>query len=80
MGKMGTTQPIRKKTEIEALKNYFLDKNEIRNYVLVVMGLNMPLRISDILSIKWKDVYNEQQGRYLKYLQITEKKRKSVTI
>lgn len=74
MRKMGTTQPIRKKTEIEALKNYFLDKNEIRNYVLVVMGLNMPLRISDILSIKWKDVYNEQQGRYLKYLQITEKK------
>lgn len=71
---MGTTQPIREKEEIEALKNYFLERNQIRNYALVVFGLNVPLRISDILSVKWEDVYNERHKTYLRHLQITEKK------
>lgn len=35
---MGTIQPIRRNEQIESLKEYFLSKGEIRNYVLVTMG------------------------------------------
>ena len=48
---MSTMQPIRDKKDIERLKNYFLEKDEIRNYTLVVMGINLPIRISDMTFI-----------------------------
>lgn len=64
---MSTMQPIRKKEDILQLKNYFLDKGEIRNYAMVVVGLNVPIRISDLLNLKWNDVYNPQQERYYKH-------------
>lgn len=71
---MGTTQPIRKKSEIELLKNYFISRNEIRNYTLLVLGLNIPLRISDLLSIRWRDVFDQKGNRFFSHLQIVEKK------
>lgn len=73
---MGTTQPIRDRSSIEALKQYFLEKGEIRNYALVVIGLNLPLRISDLLSIKWTDIYDFQHNRYYSHLKVLEKKTK----
>lgn len=71
---MSTMQPIRKKEDITRLKNYFLDKGQIRNYVMIVIGLNVPIRISDILKLKWNDVYNSKQDSYYKHLKIEEKK------
>ena len=71
---MGTTQPIRKQSELELLKEYFINRNEIRNYALLVLGLNIPLRISDLLSIHWNDVYDEKNRRFFSHLQIIEKK------
>lgn len=55
---MSTMQPIRNKKDIERLKKYFLRRGEIRNYALVVTGINVPLRISDILGLRWENVYN----------------------
>lgn len=71
---MGTMQPLRSKHDIEELKKYFLDKGQIRNYVLVVLGINLPLRISDILALRWRDVYNMRTGHYLSHLQVVEQK------
>lgn len=34
---MATTQPIRSQGEIDSLKEYFLKKGEIRNYVLITI-------------------------------------------
>ena len=48
---MSTMQPIRDLKDIERLKRYFLDRDEIRNYVLVVVGINLPIRISDLLGV-----------------------------
>lgn len=71
---MGTTQPIRSKSDIQKLKEYFINRNEIRNYTLLVLGINIPIRISDLLSIKWKDVYDIRNKNFFSHVSITEKK------
>ena len=56
---MNTAQPIRKSEDLENLKSYYKVKvPHPRNYLLIVMGLNTALRISDILQLQWDDVYD----------------------
>ena len=56
---MKLTQPIRDIVELDKIKKYYCDiKPNKRNYLLIVCGLNTALRISDILKLRWKDVYN----------------------
>lgn len=69
---MGTTQPIRSKSDIQKLKEYFINRNEIRNYTLLVLGINIPIRISDLLSIKWKDVYDIRNKNFFSHVSITD--------
>lgn len=71
---MGTTQPIRTNDEIERLKEYFLEKGEVRNYVLITMGINTALRISDLLELKWGDVWNFTRECFYKHITLTEQK------
>ncbi|HBG48574.1 MAG TPA: site-specific integrase [Cyanobacteria bacterium UBA9971] len=52
---MSTVQPIRDKKTIEDIKNILLKENT-RNYVLFCAGINIGLRISDILKLKVTDV------------------------
>ena len=74
------TQPIKDIQQINELKNYFLEKGETRNYTLVVMGLNTSLRISDMLSLKWKDVYNFRINAYRQHIELIEQKTGKNTI
>ena len=55
---MATTQPIRNKQQARELAAYYLKLGKMRNYVLIVLGLHTALRISDILRLKWEDVYD----------------------
>lgn len=72
---MGTTQPIRDLDDLEKLKNYYLTEHpNMRNYALINTGVNTALRISDVLALRWKDVYNFEAERLQKYIMITEKK------
>lgn len=72
---MGTTQPIRTKEELKKFTDYYkVNKNNPRNYALIVFGLHTALRISDILEIKWKDVYDFEQQSFHKYLGLKERK------
>lgn len=77
---MATMQPIRTKEEIERFKNYFLERNEVRNYTLFILGINLPLRISDILSLKWKDVYNFSLRKFRAHVQLLEQKTSKTTL
>ena len=61
---MAKTQPIKELEQINALKDYFYERGEIRNYALIVIGLNTSLRISDILTLQWQDVYNFHTETY----------------
>ena len=55
---MSTTQPIRNKQKLQNFKNYYRDvKPDIRNYTIIIVGLNTALRISDILNLTYDDIY-----------------------
>lgn len=72
---MGTTLPIKDKERLEMMKNYYRDmKGNPRNYLLVVTSMNTALRISDILTLKWKDVYSVSQRRYKSHITLREQK------
>jgi integrase len=77
---MSKTQPIRDAEDIQRLKQYFLIKHQLRNYTMVTLDLNTSLRIGDLLSLKWGDVYNFTTGHYRKHLVLTEQKTEKQTI
>jgi integrase len=71
---MSTTQPIRNKQQARELADYYLKLGQTRNYVLVVMGVHTALRVSDLLRLKWEDVYDFENGQVRASVAITEKK------
>ena len=64
------TSPIRTKEEIEKMKDYYLTKSHFRDYALFVIGINTALRISDLLRLRWRDVYDAQTRRYKNHIDI----------
>jgi integrase len=77
---MATTEPIRDKHQVRKLAEYFLHRGQTRNYVLIVLGVHTALRISDLLRLRWEDVYDFENHRVRQSVTITEgKTRKSKT-
>ena len=78
---MKTAQPIQSKHQVRELASYFLRRGEIRNYVLIVMGVHTALRIGDLLKLIWDDVYDFERERIRESITIVEAKTgKSKTI
>ena len=72
---MGTTQPIRNKTDVKNFMEYYEHlKPNTRNHALIVLGLHTALRISDILNLQWKDLYQFDRKNYVNHLLVYEKK------
>lgn len=72
---MSTTQPIKDKLALERMKSYYLtQKPRPRNYLLIILGLNTALRISDLLALTWGDVYSERTRRVRAHLEVRERK------
>ncbi|MBU3134526.1 hypothetical protein KPL40_19110 [Clostridium gasigenes] len=67
-----TVDPIKSKKEIQAVKNYLSRKNS-RYYTIFVVGINSALRVSDIVKLKWTDVFYEI-GELKKEIRLIEKK------
>ncbi len=81
---MGTTEPIREERALKEFRDYYKNvKPHTRNYCLIILGLNTALRISDLLHLKWKDVYYVELGKFRSHINLTEqktKKRKTICI
>ena len=74
---MSTTQPIRNLKDVQNLKNFYYSKEpNLRNYTLICMGINTTLRISDLLHLKWKDVYDFSRKDFVYHLTVIEHKTK----
>jgi len=73
---MKTAQPIRTKHQVRNLTEYFLRLGQLRNHILIILGLNTALRISDLLRLTWDDVYDFERGCIKTIISITEKKTK----
>jgi integrase len=71
---MAITQPIRNKNQIRELASFYLKAGQLRNYVLIILGLNTALRISDLLRLTWDDVYDFENNRVRTRIDIIEKK------
>ena len=72
---MSTTQPIRDTALLHEFKDFYLEKEKnIRNYALCIMGLNTALRITDILELRWGDLYDFDKSCFLEHLAVIEKK------
>ena len=52
---MNIVQPIRDKEIIQEIKEFYKKQNE-RNYILFLLGINTGFRISDILRLRVRDV------------------------
>jgi integrase len=71
---LSTTHPIRAKQQIRALTEYYLNRGELRNHLLIVMGLHTALRVGDLLRLTWDDVYDFDTCRFRSDITLTEKK------
>jgi integrase len=68
---MKIVHPIRDMKQLEAVKTYLRGKNK-RDYLLFYVGISSALRISDILRLKVKHVWNGR--RPLEFIELNEKK------
>lgn len=69
-------EPIKDIETIHAITNYFLSQNNLRNYTLFVVGINVGLRISDLLNLRFSNIINPD-GSYKHEIVITEQKTKN---
>lgn len=73
--RMNLAQPIKKIRDLENFKDYYRKiKPNYRNELLIILGLNTALRISDILSLKWETVYNFEKKEFRDHIIIIEQK------
>lgn len=61
--------------EIEKIKKYFLDRKEYRNYCLFIIGITTGYRISDLLRLKFSDIFKDY-GTWKREIDIIEQKTK----
>ena len=72
---MSMTQPIRNTEQLKLLKSYYLsEKHNPRNYMLLILGLNTALRISDILNLTYGDVFDYQRKEWKSHIVVNEQK------
>lgn len=72
---MSTTQPIRNAEQLKLFKDYYhYVKPDFRNYLLIIVGLNSALRISDILYLTYGDIYRFDKKEWKSHLTVREQK------
>ena len=71
---MKATQPIRCKHQVHQFINYYRQQGQLRNYVLATICMHTALRISDVLAIRYEDIYDPATNLPRRSITLTEKK------
>ena len=72
---MNTAIPIKDKEQRRDFQNYYKEeKPNYRNYFLIKIGLYSAFRISDILKLKWGDIYDFSTGCMRQHIVTKEQK------
>lgn len=74
---MQFVEPIRDIKKVSQIKNMLKAENKIRDLLLFELGINSALRISDLLGIQTKDLFDEQ-GNINWFFDIKEEKTNKV--
>ena len=72
---MNIVEPIREPKKILAIKRYLREEENPRNYLLFVAGINLALRIGDLLSLKVRDIL-DRKGNIKEFIHLKEQKTK----
>lgn len=72
-----SAEPIKNKEDIARLREYFLNQS-LRNHMLFVVGINIGLRISDLLKLRFSDIMNPD-GSYKSEIVLIEQKTKNTS-
>ena len=73
IAKANTVDPLKNKKDIQKIKKYLKGKDNKRDYMLFVVGINVGLRVGDLLKLKIKDVI-DNNGNFKDKIVITEEK------
>ncbi len=78
---MQIVEPIRDFNKIQDMKVYLKGKS-LRDHCLFVVGINVALRISDLLSLTWADVLkeNKQNFKQIKLIEAKTKKKREIEL
>lgn len=71
-------EPIKDIKDIQRIKQYLLGKKNKRDYLIFVLGINVGLRIGDLLSLKIKDVLDLDSKIIADSVHIREQKTKKI--
>lgn len=72
---MSVTSPIKNSQALENFKDYYLTvKPNMRNYVMIIMGLNTAFRIGDLLQLQWRNVYQKKDAKFREHITMIEQK------
>ena len=78
---MSTSKPIKEKAELKEFMEYYHKiKKSDRNYLLILTGLYTGLRVSDLINLKWSDVYDKRTRNVKSHITIIEGKTKKIKV
>ena len=66
-------EAIRSYEDFASIQKYFLDRGKIRDWMMWTVGVSLGLRVSDLLSLKVRNVMNDDMT-FRKYIFVIEKK------
>lgn len=75
VGEKQEVYPFKTDKDLNAMHSYFLSKNQLRNDLLFVVGINVGLRAGDLLALKWDSVLDES-GNIVDEVTVKEEKTK----
>ncbi|MGO1581451.1 MAG: tyrosine-type recombinase/integrase [Mammaliicoccus vitulinus] len=77
---MKSVDPIRDMKKVDSMKKYLKGK-DIRDYTMFVLGINIALRISDLLKLKWSDVLkNKKSFKDIFIIEVKTKKQRKIKL
>lgn len=71
--KATAAEPIRELEDIERIKQYFLSRGQIRNYMIFIVGITFGIRAGDLLELKIHHILNKD-GTFRRRCGIIESK------
>ena len=72
--KAHAADPIRSYDDFKLIQNYFWSKGNVRDWMMWTIGVSLGLRVSDLLSLKFKNVLLEDKTTIRPRIEIYEQK------